>query len=209
MAAFLDIVFPVKVGFGATGGPQRKTQVVQSGSGKEERNQQWANSRRSWDVGTGIRDIYEAEQVLSFFEDVRGRLSGFLFCDPFDLRSCAILGKPGAMDQAIGTGDGIATAFQLTKMYGSANPYRRKISKPKPDSVLVAVDGVALDETDFSVDHTTGLVTLAVPPAAGAAVTAGFDFFVPVRFDTDGLSIAWENNALVSVPSIPIVELIL
>ncbi|SFN60784.1 TIGR02217 family protein [Cohaesibacter marisflavi] len=209
MAAFLEIVFPVKIGLGATGGPQRKTQVVQSGSGKEERNQQWANSRRSWDVGTGIRDIYEAEQVLSFFEDVRGRLSGFLFCDPFDLRSCAILGNPSATDQAIGTGDGATTAFQLTKTYGSANPYMRKISKPKQDSVLVAVDGVALDAADFSVDHTTGLVTLADPPAVDAAVTAGFEFYVPVRFDTDDLSIAWENNALISVPSIPVLELIL
>nr|WP_321457185.1 DUF2460 domain-containing protein [uncultured Cohaesibacter sp.] len=209
MAAFLEVVFPVKIGFGATGGPQRKTQVVEAGSGREERNQQWANSRRTWDVGTGIRDIFEAEEVIAFFEDVRGRLSGFLFCDPFDLRSCAILEKPKPTDQVIGTGDGQKTIFQLCKTYGSANPYRRKISKPKQGSVRLALDGAALSDAAYSVDHAAGLVTLDNPPAAGARLTAGFEFYVPVRFDTDGLSIAWENNRLISVPSIPIVELML
>ncbi len=146
--------------------------------------------------------------MIAFFEEVRGRLSGFRFCDPFDLRSCAILATPAATDQRIGTGDGLTASYQLTKTYGSTNPYRRTIRKPKAGSVLVAVGGVALDATDYTVDHATGLVTLVNAPAAGAAVTAGYEFFVPVRFDTDSLSIAWENNRLISVPSIPIVELI-
>ncbi len=207
MAAFLEIEFPLAIGFGATGGPQRKTQVVESGSGKEERNQQWANSRRTWDVGTGVRDIEEAEAVIAFFEEVRGRLIGFRFCDPIDLKSCAVTGNPSAFDQPIGIGDGAETSFQLVKTYGTVNPYQRKIQKPFDGSVKIAVAGVSLDASAFSVDHATGLVTLDNAPAQGAVVTAGYKFHIPVRFDTDDIAISWENHKTISVPSIPIVEL--
>ena len=208
MAAFLEIVFPVKIGFGATGGPERRTHIVTAGSGREERNQQWANSRRVWDVGTGIRDVAEAEAVTAFFEDVRGRLSGFLFCDPLDFKSCAVVSEPSATDQAIGTGDGVTKAFQLVKTYGTAAPYKRAIKKPVAGSVLVAVDGVALGAGAFMVDASTGLVTLDNAPLGGAAITAGYRFYIPVRFDTDSLSLSWDEHALASVPRIPIVELI-
>ncbi|MCV6576265.1 MAG: DUF2460 domain-containing protein [Cohaesibacter sp.] len=208
MTAFLDIVFPLKIGFGATGGPERRTQVVEAGSGREERNQQWANSRRSWDVGTGVRDIEEAEEVTVFFEDVRGRLTGFLFCDPLDSKSCKILGSPSALDQEIGTGNGSLTVFQLTKSYGNHAPYRRPIRKPKSDTVKIAVDGVELTQMAFSVDHSSGLVTLTSAPASGVRVTAGFEFYIPVRFDTDKLPFIWENHKLISVPNIPILELL-
>ncbi|PLW76830.1 DUF2460 domain-containing protein [Cohaesibacter celericrescens] len=48
---------------GATGGPKRRTQVVMAGSGREDRNQQWANSQRTWNVATGVRDIEETEEI--------------------------------------------------------------------------------------------------------------------------------------------------
>ncbi|WP_319528988.1 DUF2460 domain-containing protein [uncultured Cohaesibacter sp.] len=209
MAAFLEIEFPIKIGFGATGGPVRKTQVVEAGSGREERNQQWSNSRRTWDVGTGIRDISEAEEVTAFFEDVRGRLSGFRFFDPLDFKSCSAISAPNALDQVIGAGDGETVSFQLTKAYGSANPYLRKIAKPVAGSVLIAVDEVVLDSGLYEVDTTTGIVAFDEPPVSGASITAGFKFHIPVRFDTDSLSLSWENHKLISVPSIPIVELFL
>ena len=207
MSAFLEIEFPVKIGFGATGGPERKTQVVESGSGREERNQQWANSRRTWDVGTGVRDVKEAEEVIAFFEDVRGRLSGFRFFDPIDYKSCEVIASPSAFDQVIGTGDGVTTDFQLIKIYGTANPYKRKIIKPIAGSVQIAVAGSSLNAAAYSVDHTSGVVALVDAPATGEVITAGYKFHIPVRFDTDSLSIGWENHNTISVPSIPIVEL--
>ena len=209
MAAFQEVEFPLVIGFGATGGPERRTQIVTTASGREERNQQWANSRRMWDVGTGVRDVEEAEQVLAFFEDMRGQLTGFRFCDPLDLKSCPVMNEPTSVDQSIGIGDATQTVFQLVKIYGSTDPYYRKINKPIAGSVIVAVDGIALPGVDFSVDHATGLVTLTTAPAVGLVVSAGFKFHVPVRFDTDRLNIAWEEHSLISVPSIPILELVL
>ncbi|PLW76800.1 DUF2460 domain-containing protein [Cohaesibacter celericrescens] len=209
MKEFLEIVFPTKIGFGATGGPKRRTQVVTAGSGREERNQQWANSRRSWNVGTGVRDIEEAEEISAFFEEVRGRLSGFLFYDPLDCKSCAVVGQPSAHDQLIGTGNGTARQFQLIKSYGTVQPYDRTITKPKSDTVLIAVDGVTQDPSAYAVNHASGLVTLDDAPADGVSVKAGFEFYIPVRFDTDELSLSWDGHALISVPIIPIVELAL
>ncbi len=44
-------------------------------------------------------------------------------------------------------------------------------------------------------------------PAVGAAVTAGFLFDVPVRFDTDYLEIDAEAFEAGAIPKIPIVEI--
>ena len=71
-------------------------------------------------------------------------------------------------------------------------------------SVLVAVAGAPT--TDFTLDAATGLVTLEAAPAAGAAVTAGFEFDVPVRFDTDHLSVNMAAFEAGDIPTIPLVE---
>jgi uncharacterized phage protein (TIGR02218 family) len=68
----------------------------------------------------------------------------------------------------------------------------------------VAVNGTELAPGAFSVDATTGLVTLGVAPAAGVTVTAGFVFDVPVRFDTDRIEVnlaAFEAGAIPSIPN--------
>jgi uncharacterized protein (TIGR02217 family) len=49
-------------------------------------------------------------------------------------------------------------------------------------------------------------VTFVVAPAAGAVVTAGFEFDVPVRFDTDRISASLAGFAAGEIPSIPVVE---
>jgi uncharacterized protein (TIGR02217 family) len=69
---------------------------------------------------------------------------------------------------------------------------------------MVAVAGAGLATADYSVDG--GVVTLDVAPAAGAAVTAGFLFDVPVRFDTDRLDVELTSFDAAEAPSIPLIE---
>ena len=38
MPAFHEILFPLDVALGSRGGPERKTEIVTTGSGREERN---------------------------------------------------------------------------------------------------------------------------------------------------------------------------
>ena len=45
------------------------------------------------------------------------------------------------------------------------------------------------------------------PPAAGAALTAGFEFDWPVRFDTDRLDITHELIGAGRAVSVPIIEI--
>jgi uncharacterized protein (TIGR02217 family) len=81
----------------------------------------------------------------------------------------------------------------------------RTIAKPVAGTVCVALSGVE-QAAGWSVDTTTGLVSFSAAPAAGVAVTAGFAFDVPVRFDTDRLDVTLDIDRLGSITSIPLVE---
>lgn len=191
MSAFHEVSLPLAFALGASGGPERRVDIVTLGSGREARNTPWAHGRRRYDIGGAVRTLDELHTLIAFYEARRGKLHGFRFRDPFDFKSCAPSAAPSPSDQAIGTGTGSLTAFQLTKSYGvGADAYVRPISKPVAGSARVAVGAVELAPAAFSVDATTGIVTLSTPPAAGAAVTAGFLFDTPVRFDIDRLDLS-------------------
>ena len=205
-----EIRFPIEIARGAHGGPERRTDVVVLGSGAEERNARWANSRRSYNAGYGIKSLDDVHAVIAFFEERRGRLHGFRFRDHADWKSCPPERTPAPLDQEIGVGNGTASVFQLAKTYGSAHaPWSREIKKPVAGTVRVAVAGVEKTAgTQFLVDVTTGQVTFQAGhiPASGAVVSAGFEFDVPVRFDTDRLEIDVKGVRHGAIPSIPIIE---
>lgn len=211
-AATLDEVqFPLDVALRAAGGPERRTEIVVLGSGREVRNARWADSRRRYDAGSGVRSLDDLHAVLDFFEARRGRLWGFLYRDPLDDRSCAPSREPTALDQPLATGDGTTAVFALTKTYGAAaRPWVRDIVRPRVETVRVAVAGVEKTRgLDFTVSATGGRITFApgaIPPA-GAAVTAGFRFLVPVRFDTDEIRVDMTAFLAGEIPAIPLVEI--
>ena len=51
-------------------------------------------------------------------------------------------------------------------------------------------------------------MTLATAPAPGAPVTAGFWFDVPVRFDTDDLSVDLQAFSAGEIPNVPLIEIV-
>ncbi|MCK9917804.1 DUF2460 domain-containing protein [Microbacteriaceae bacterium K1510] len=210
MTAFHDVLFPLDIALKSAGGPQRRTDVVALGSGREERNARWAHSRRRYDAGYGVKTFEALSQVVAFFEERRGRLYGFRWRDRLDHSSGAADSVVSATDQVIGTGDGAIATFTLCKTYGSLySPYQRPVTKPVPGSVRIAVAGVDVEDDAFDVDTTTGIVTFQAGhiPASGAAVTAGFLFDVPVRFDTDYLEVDLSAFAAGAIPKIPLVEI--
>ena len=203
MTAFHDALFPLPVGLNASGGPERLTEIVELASGREERNSPWANSRRRWDAGPGLRTLDDLAELTAFFEARRGRLHAFRFRDPVDHKSCAPSKDPAATDQVIATGDSVETEFSLIKRYGAgASQWTRHIAKPVRPSVLAAVDGAP---AAFSV-LADGRIRFDAPPAAGASVSAGFLFDTPARFDVDRLEISLEGFAAGQAVSVPLVE---
>ncbi len=210
-AAFHEVLFPLDIALKSAGGPMRRTEIVTTGSNREERNARWAHSRRRYDAGYGVKTFEELSTVVVFFEERRGRLYGFRWRDRLDHSSAVSGDAVTPLDQVIGAGDGSTAAFQLTKTYGGAYaPYRRPIVKPVSGSVRVAIAGSEVAPgTDFTCDTTMGIVTFLPGhvPAAGAAITAGFRFDVPVRFDTDFLEMDLSAFAAGAIPKIPLVEI--
>jgi len=209
--SFHEIRFPTAISRGATGGPERRTDVVALGSGHEERNSRWADSRRSYNAGYGIKSLDDLHVVIAFFEERRGRLYGFRWKDHADFRSGPPSAAPTALDQTLGIGDGETATFHLAKRYGTAHaPWSRRIVKPVAGTVLVAVDGApVVTGTDVILDAAIGTLEFLPGhiPAEGAVVSAGFEFDVPVRFDTDKLEVSLQGFSHGAIPSIPIVEI--
>jgi len=205
--AFHEVQFPDNISRGARGGPQRRTQIVELASGREERNASWSASRRRYDVSYGMRRVDDLHAVVGFFEARLGRLYGFRFKDWADYKSCAPSKGVSEMDQLLGIGDGTTTSFVLTKAYGTVpHVYQRRIEKPVAGTIRVALSG-AEQFNDWSSDPSTGIVTFEVAPDPDVTITAGYQFDVPVRFDSDLMDVTLDIERLGSISSIPLIEI--
>lgn len=205
---FHEVRFPASLSFGSTGGPERRTEVVTLANGFEERNSPWAHSRRRYDAGVAMRSLDDVEALIAFFEARHGQLYAFRWKDWSDYRSCRPSGQVSHTDQVIARGDGVTRVFRLAKLYRSGEQgYLRPVTKPVAGTVRLGVGGDPLqDGVDYTVDMATGLVTLTEVPAEGDSVTAGFEFDVPVRFDTDRIQVSVASFRAGDVPNVPVVE---
>ncbi|MFN6951047.1 MAG: TIGR02217 family protein [Albidovulum sp.] len=206
--AFHEVRFPANLSFGSVGGPERRTEVVALTNGFEERNTPWAESRRRYDAGLGLRSLDDIAELIAFFEARQGQLFGFRWKDWSDFKSCKPSASPSYDDQLIATGDGVTVAHQLVKTYASGGAAQvRVIRKPVAGTVRIGLQGDELQEgVHYVVDTATGIVTFATAPALGERITAGFEFDVPVRFDTDRIQVSVASFQAGDVPQVPVVE---
>jgi uncharacterized protein (TIGR02217 family) len=206
--AFHEVRFPANLSFGSVGGPERRTEVVALTNGFEERNTPWAEARRRYDAGVGLRSLDDIADLIAFFEARQGQLHGFRWKDWADCKSSRPSAPVAFDDQVIGVGDGVMAGYQLLKTYASgAASQVRVIRKPVAGTVRIGLQGDELQEgVHYTVDTLTGLVSFASPPAVGERVTAGFEFDVPVRFDTDRIEVSVASFQAGDVPQVPVVE---
>ena len=184
--------------FGSSGGPGWLTSLAPGPSGYERVEQRWTQQRGRWDVGHVDRTGAESEALLAFFYCVaKGKANGWRFRD-FEP------GESTGLDEPLGTGTGAPQVLQLVKRYTSgAETYDRMITKPVLGTVRIKSNGTPT--TAFTVDTTTGLVSITA--TAAAVLTATFTYDVPCRFDTDVVQMARVDVDRYSWGSIPIVEL--
>ena len=206
--AFHDVRFPVNVSLGSLGGPERRTEIVTTANGFEERNSPWAHSRRRYDAGVGMRSLDDVAEVIAFFEARMGRLHAFRWKDWADYKSCLPSAKTTDVDQELGRGDGSTRRFQLVKAYRSGgHAYSRPIRKPVSGTVTVRIGSLAgVEDLDWMIDTSTGEVELATAPGPGVIVSAGYEFDVPVRFDADAIQTSVSGFGSGDVPDVPLVE---
>ena len=207
--SFHEVRFPANLSFGSIGGPERLTDVVTLANGFEERNTPWKHSRRRYDAGVAMRSLDDIEALIAFFEARSGQIHGFRWKDWADYKSGGAFLDPAHDDQLIATGDNVTTRFQLIKTYRSGpHEYARPIAKPVRGSVRIAVDGDERQEgVDFQIDASTGTITFASAPPPGHRITAGYEFDVPVRFDTDRILVSVATFHAGDAPNVPIVEI--
>ena len=201
MIPFDDVAYPLTLGRDAAASPEFSTSVAVTASGHEYRNALWSDARMRYDVGPGIRSEAELGTLIAFFRARYGPARGFRLRDPFDFSSAAMTGTPSASDQRIGTGDGMASRFRLVKNYGEQ---QRRITRPQPGSIRIAAGGV---ETAAWRYETGGWIVFDSAPAAGAPITAGYLFDVPVRFAEDRLDVSGVSFAAGEAPSVALIEI--
>jgi uncharacterized protein (TIGR02217 family) len=187
---FHDIRFPLDVALQASGGPVRRTDILDLASGAEARNARHRNSRRRYDAGVGIKSLADMDRLLHFFEARAGQLYSFRFRDPMDHK---------AEDQQLGIGDGVQTRFPLIKSYGDDQAhYKRRLR-------FVDIQTVSPDVA-YTVEN--GEIVFEAPIPEGAEVHASFTFDTIVRFDTDRLDISLEGFGAGQVISLPLIEVL-
>lgn len=197
MTDFAEVQFPSDISYGATGGPTYSTDVVTTYSGREQRNANWSQARARYNVASGVKTETQWQALIAFFRARRGKAVGFRFKDWSDFKG---------VNEPIGTGNGSATQFQLVKLYTSGSvAVSRTITKPVAGTVKIYVNSVL--QSGVTVNTTTGVVTLSSAPANGTAITADYEFDVPVRFDTDELQLSLENYGAGSWSNIPLIEI--
>jgi len=196
--AFHDIQFPPEISYGAQGGPEFSTSVITVKSGQESRNQNWSESRIKWDVSTAIKNQTDLEELIAFFRARKGRAHAFRFKDWSDYT---------ATTQIIGTGNGVATTFQLSKTYNDTLiQTTRVITRPVANTTRIFLNNVE-QLSGWTVNTTTGIVTFTAPVGNTVVVKASFQFDIPARFDTDSLRINIQNFNGYIGESINIVEI--
>lgn len=198
---FIDKEFPLIPGFGTKGGPGFRTSITKVSGGVEQRNQLWQFPLGRWEVIVPPGRAVDYYQLVLLHIAAEGMTHTFAFKDQLDHLSGEPRSTIGFEDCQIGTGDGVTTAFQLIKPYVFGNKTtNRKITRPLQGTVRSGVGGVEASEGggagQWTLDYTTGLLQYNGAPPNGQAVTAGFEFRVPVRFDVDRLPTVLENTTV-------------
>lgn len=181
---FHNVVFPVDIAYGAECSPSFFTEVVRNEeSGKSIRTARRSTPRWRFNAATGVTTRDQFSALLAFIIARQGALFAFPFYNHVDHSSASDgHATPAIDDQLIGVGDGSTTQFQLKKTYTDAGgSVAWNVTLPITGSVRVAIDGVE-QLSGWSVNTQTGVVTFTTPPGSGLDVTAGFQFYVPVRF---------------------------
>jgi len=211
-----DAIFPTGSGSvaglapGSRGGPGFKSFVFEGDSGHEEVVSRWEEARHRFNGAYNIRTQADVFAVKTFYMARRGSAFGFRMLDWSDFATGENgVGAVAFTDMILGTADGAATTFQLSKQYIDGGVTReRTILKPIDGTVVIGKDAVEIT-SGWTLDPTTGLITFSTPPSAGT-LTWGGQFHVPCRFGQEAdvlLDIEADEGDVMGIDDIPIIEM--
>lgn len=196
--SFKNVRISTRVELGAQGGPGFKTTIIETSSGDEYRNIDWSRQRGRWEIGyTDNMEIIE--EIIAFFQVMRGRAYGFRFRDWSDYK----------VDNVIAVGDGETKEFQAAKVYqvDESAQFIRPLTRLDGATVVLIDDNDTEVAATPMIDENTGKITFSVAPPTGYKVKLKGQFDVPVRFDTDELPVTMLTQNVARIESVPIIEI--
>ena len=176
----------VEAGFSVV--PGWNTRVITMRNGQERRNANWTMPKRRFSARYGKFTRAGRDEMLAVAMATLGQTYAFLFKDWSDY---------DVTGQSLGAAPSGSTAVQLVKTYTfGSQTLTRTITRPVSSTVVVYQAGIPKAGT---VSATTGLFTPSTAWTASAALTADFQFDVPVRFATDEVEFVLPHRDIAEV----------
>ena len=217
------MIFPDYLSPGAQTSLNRPVDIIRSKSGFEYRNAIHEKSLREYDVSVGIHEINDLYDLVDFWEATQGALIEFKFKDWLDFKSIKPNENTSSSDtvmELVYHVQGDPLVYKLRKGYGVTNNipgYYRDITKPKQGTISINL-GVGspdlIENTHYVVDYETGLVYFKMGEIDSNqgiidgthTITAGFEFFIPCRFQSGKISFSVQNFLAGQLPQVIIYE---
>lgn len=162
MPMFLEERMAENIDYGSGFASDYSNQIVQTAGGNEYRSQRHPFIMASMTIDFERQTNFVVEEIIDLHNRAGGTLRGFRVKNPVDYSTNNYRGVPTAFDQAMSL---ISTGvYQLMRWFGDSSDStcaRRRIRKPVAGTVLVGVAGATYPAAQWSVDTTTGLVTMA------------------------------------------------
>lgn len=195
--AFSDLLFPLELTYGSSGGPAFSTDVHTTRYGHEQRITRWARPRRRYRIAPAIRCQEDCRTLSWFFQTHRGRAVAFRFFDPLD-HHCP--------RHRLGIGNGTRTRWPL--VHRIALPGMPPLEEPLQAPVLASwrlwIQGTNCTEWDWDAqDH---CLVFATPPPLDHIIEAEGSYHIPVRFDHDNLEWSIESHGAYAHTTLTLVE---
>ena len=182
--------------------------LVAYDTGREQRNQIWSRPKRHWILPYNTLLRTHRDKLIELCSRAKGIYNIFLFENPHDFEC--------ALTECSITAIAAQVLFQLIKTYYPAEVQNWDENKTRiqPSTIflpIIKVDGVTkVEDTDYTLDDDTGIVdfTLMGAPGAGAVITANYQFYYPVRLDSDAYEETTIHSDIFNMGNLPIIEVI-
>jgi uncharacterized protein (TIGR02217 family) len=197
-----DVILPNSVIAAGISGKRmrRNTRVEHGETGYQTINVGWSRSLMQYELGFVAMSLENWQIVQAIYEITEGGAYGFLMQDPTD-----------------NAGSGVVTltagTYQLERRYvdGASSRYSdRTVTRPAADGLVLQQNGIPLASSAYSVDETTGKITVSGNPDPATLSWSG-GFYIPVHFESDMLD--WEmvrpgpmEQRLIAGPSVVLTE---
>ncbi|QJP08411.1 DUF2460 domain-containing protein [Pseudomonas multiresinivorans] len=165
MGEFLEERLAENIDYGSGFGSSYAVDTVQTAGGNEYRSLKHPFIKASMTIEFERQTNFIISEILDLNNRAGGTFRGFRAMHPADYSTKNYREPPTAFDQPmVLVNPTVPGVYQLMRWYGDssdASCIRRRIRKPVAGTVKVGVHGAAFPTAQWSVDNTTGIVTMA------------------------------------------------